>query len=578
MSASSQLKATPYGSVDFADIRQSNLAYVDKTQFIEALENCGSRFPFIVRPRRFGKTLSASMLAAYYDEAAAAQFESTFKGTYIAEHKTPLASQFRVLRLDFSGIASPDHQILMMEFLETVRASVKSYFTRYPHPDQDEVLKNTFPSASALITRFFSLLDENAPHKLYVIIDEYDQFANEVLSQDLEHFKAITSSEGFFKNFFTKLKAATQTVISRIFITGVTSISLDSMTSGFSICANCTTDPAFSGLFGFTEDELQHLIPQVVDLKLLGFNLEALIVRMKEWYNGYRFSPYTEETVFNPTMCLGYLRSLQRLGREPASLLDPNLGQDLRKIESILRLGDHDFVRETVTRALRREPIPFSGDLKTLNLNQQSQLDDEELLSVLFYFGFLTFAPGDTLSLTVPNRAISIQFFEYFLKHTLNADKYAFIAADFVQALKALADGDPKPLFAVACNRFKKASGLHAYAHLKESDFQTLLIGALNFTNAFDVTSEVEVRGKEKGYIDILAVPAAGSSAKTAYLTEVKYLPAKDATPEARARLISEARAQISRYEAGDNVKRLPRVKRIVALFVGLKLETLEVF
>ena len=578
MSTSSKLKVAPYGSVDFADIRQSDLAYVDKTRLIEALENCGSRYPFIVRPRRFGKTLSTSMLEAYYDEAAADQFESNFAGTYIGLHRTPLASQFHVLHLDFSGIASKDPQALAKAFQASVLASLRIFFGRHPHCKQDVILDGVFDSAATLIEAFFSLMAVDSPRKLYVIIDEYDQFANEVLSQDLSHFKAITSSEGFLKNFFAKLKAATRTTVARIFITGVTSISLDSMTSGFNISLNVTTFPAFADFFGFTETELRSLIPQVLDLQRWGGNADDLTFRMKEWYNGYRFSPYSDLTVFNPTMCLSYLVTWQSIGKEPSSLLDPNLGQDLRKIESILQLGDPGFVRKTVEQALRREPIGFSGDLKTLNLNQQAKLDDESLLSAMFYFGFLTYGVGDVPSLVIPNRAVSIQFFEYFLKHVLQAEDCKFVAAEFTQALRALVAGDPKPLFDVTCRRFQNASGLHSHAHLHESDFQTLLIGALNFTNAYVVTGEEEVRGEEKGYIDILATPSADSCAETSYLIEVKYLPAQEATPKAKAKVLSQARAQIARYEQGDNVKRLTCLKRIVALFVGLKLETLEIF
>lgn len=573
-----QLKLTPYGNADFAYIREEGLAYVDKTQFIEALERCGSNYPFIVRPRRFGKTLSTNMLEAYYDEAAAGQFDRIFAGTYIGSHKTPLASQFRVLHLDFSGIASPNHQALTAEFQEAVLSGVRSYFQRYPHPEQNEVLKEKFPSAAALISRFFSLLAEEFPRKLYVIIDEYDQFANEVLSQDLEHFKAITSSEGFLKNFFTKLKAATNRLVSRIFITGVTSISLDSMTSGFSISTNITTFPAFADVYGFTEAELRGLVPQVLDLPRWGLNLDDLIARMREWYNGYRFSPQNETTVFNPTMCLSYLLTWQNLGEEPDTLLDPNLGQDLNKIEKILSLGDTAFVRQTVEKALRREPIPFAGRLKTLNLNQETRLDGSSLLSAMFYLGFLTYAAGKKRELVIPNRAVSIQFFEYFLKHVLQAEQYEFVAADFLEALEALVAGNPEPLFRVTCDRFTAASGLHAYAHLKESDFQTLLIGAFNFTNAYTVTSEVEVRGEDRGFIDILAVPTVGSRAQSAYLVEVKYLSPKNATDQAKSDAIVEAKSQISRYEKADDLKRLPNLKRIVVLFVGLKLEVLEIY
>ena len=195
----------------------------------------------------------------------------------------------------------------------------------------------------------------------------------------------------------------------------------------------------------------------------------------------------------------------------------------------------------------------------------------------MFYFGFLTYGPGPERVLVVPNRAVSIQFFEFFLKHILQTKDYGFVATEFIEALRALTAGDPKPLFEVTCSRFQMASGLHSHAHLKESDFQTLLIGALNFTNAYTVTSEVEVRGEEKGYIDILATPSAESRAETSYLIEVKYLAPKAATDKAKAAAISQAWEQLHRYEKADNVRRLPKLTRIAALFVGLRLATLEI-
>ena len=577
MSDSRQLKAMPYGDANFVSIRSQGFAYVDKTRFIEVLERC-KKYPFIVRPRRFGKTLSTNMLQAYYDEAAAGQFDQVFSGTYIGSHKTPLANKFRVLHLDFSGIATSSHAVMESAFQKSVLYSLGDYFIRYPHPEQNKILEGCFEDAASLIGCFFLLVSQNDPSvRLYILIDEYDQFANEVLSEDLNHFKAITSAKGFLKTFFAKLKSATSQVVERIFITGVTSISLDSMTSGFSISSNYTTDPAFADLYGFTEAELRELASQVLDLDNLAFSLDDLIARMKEWYNGYRFSPQNPTTVFNPTMCLSYLEAWLRLGEEPETLLDPNAGYDINKIEKILRLGDEDFVKQIVAQALRREPVPLKGGLRILNLNQQTQFDRASLLSAMFYFGFLTYGPGPERELVVPNRAVSIQFFEFFLKHVLQTKDYEFVATEFIEAIKALVAGDPRPLFEVTCNRFQAASGLHSYAHLKESDFQTLLIGAFNFSNAYVVKSEAELDGEEKGFADILATPSAESCAETAYLIEVKYLPPKAASTEAKAEALVKAREQISRYEKADNVKSLPKLKRIVALFVGLKLETLEI-
>ena len=265
MTQKKALKKIPYGNAGFLSIRSDDYAYVDKTRFIEVFEQCGSRFPFIVRPRRFGKTLFTETLRAYYDKAEAANFEKNFKDTYIGSHRTPLASQFYVLKFTFAGFSDRTPQ---EDFLRTVRNAVVSFFNIYPHPRQNEILKASFSNAGALIETFFAVLGPEFRQKVFVIIDEYDHLTNTVLSRELAEFKAITSAAGFFKDFYTKLKSATEDMgpVARIFVTGVTSIALDSMTSGFSIATNYTTRSAFSALFGFTETELRQLISEVIDL------------------------------------------------------------------------------------------------------------------------------------------------------------------------------------------------------------------------------------------------------------------------------------------------------------------------
>ena len=570
MSDTAVLKTMPCGKANFAVIRERRMAFVDKTRLIETLENCGSDYPFIVRPRRFGKSLTVSMLTAYYDEAAAPQFETTFANTYIGSHKTALASSFRVLHFDFSGLASSAK--IAEDFQNRVRDCLIEYFAKYPHPQQAEILNRPFNTAASLISSFFALLAVEEFQKIYVIIDEYDQFANEILSKDLSHFQSITSAQGFLKDFYTCLKSATSKAVARVFITGVTSISLDSMTSGFNIASNLTIDPAFASYVGFTEAELRQFIPQVVDASRCGMTIDEIVHRMQEWYNGYRFSPFSHDTVFNSSLCLYYLNSLQRTGREPLSLLDSNLGQNLEKIEGILRLGDPDFVRQTVEQALRREPIPFSGSLKELNLNEQVTLDEESLLSVMFYLGYLTYAQEDAFSLVIPNRAIRIQFFEYFLKHALGVGAFGLVAKDYVKALASLVAGDPAPIFQVACDRRLRSSGVHDYAQLDESTIKTLIAGAFNLTDAYDLFTELEVRGKDAGFVDIVALPASNSPAKTAYLIELKYLPIGKATDKAIEQAVEKAREQVDVYANGVNICQLPNLKRIIAVFAGLKL------
>ncbi len=567
------LKELPYGKVDFSSIRLDGCAYVDKTRYIEVLEKSGGFFPFIVRPRRFGKTLFTSTLEAYYDEYKAKDFEKNFSGTYIGNHKTPLASSFHTIHFDFSGLSSSTD--LPLRFQSSVKTSIGHFFKKYPHPRQGEILQKEFVDASALAEAFFGLLEDEYKQRIYVIIDEYDQFANDILSNDVQKFKSITSTDGFYKDFFTTLKKATYGAVARVFITGVSSFSLDSVTSGFNVATKITTHPSFAGMFGFNETELGDLIEQTVDLKACNLTLDEVLSDMKEWYNGYRFSARSSETVFNSTMCLYYLRSLKTTFKKPDVLLDSNLGQDLGKIEGILTLGDFDFVKEILEKALNRIPIDFKLEPSDLNLNREEDLDEDAVLSALFYMGFLTFDEDEEGALVIPNRAIQEQFFVYFLKHILRAKQFRIAAKGLRVTLPSLLAGNPQSFLHFICNRFDEASGLHAHSNVRESDFRTLLLNAFLYTDIYNVQNEVEVRGSSKGYADLLAIPKVGRDKNTAYLIEIKHLKS-GATEKAIENATKEAREQLKRYKAGENTQCIPNLKKLVCVFVGMKLEVIE--
>ncbi len=568
-----QLKTLPYGECDFQTIRLEGSAYVDKTRYIELLERDGTDYPFIVRPRRFGKTLFTSILEAYYDEFMAKDFEKNFAGTYIGEHKTPLASRFRIIHFDFSGIPLSEH--VDREFMQKVRDSIQEYFDKYPHPRQDEILQKDFVDASALAEAFFALLGEEYKKKIYVIIDEYEQFTTEIFLNDRKERTDIKTSVGFYKDFFATLKKATYGAVGRIFITGVISFSLDSVTSGFNIATNITTHPTFAGMFGFNENELRDLILQTVDLKACNLTLDDVITDMKEWYKGYRFSARSPETVFNPTACLFYLRSLKTTFNKPDTLLDSNLGLDLGKIEAILSLGDFDFVKEILEKALNRSPIDFKPKPSDLNLNREEDLDEEAILSALFYMGFLTFDEKEEDALVIPNRAIQEQFFAYFLKHIMKTKQFRIAAKGLRVTLPSLLAGDPEPFIRFICNRFDESSGLHASSNVRESDFRTLLLNAFLYTDIYNVQNEVKVRGSVKGYADLLVIPKEKSEINTAYLIEIKHLKS-GASEKAIADKVSEAREQLKRYEAGENTQGIPNLKKLVCVFVGMKLQVCQ--
>lgn len=581
MTESVELKMVPYGNMIYESVRNDGYAYVDKTRFIEVFEKSGIRFPFIVRPRRFGKTLFTDTLRAYYDKSEASNFEKNFNGTYIGSHKTPLANQFYVLQFTFAGLGS-DHA--EEEFKLSVLNSLRVFFQVYPQPEQNKILEGNFLSAGSLIETFFSILGPEFRQKVFVIIDEYDHLTNSVLSRGLEQFKSITSIDGFFKNFYTKLKSAATAMgpVARIFVTGVTSISLDSMTSGFSIATNCTTRSAFASLFGFTEDELRQFIPQIIDLKKYGHSLDEIVARMKVWYNGYRFSTRTNISVFNASMCLYYLGYIQAENAEPNRLLDPSFAQDLEKIKGILNLGDRNFVKSIIEKALQKEEIDFPcGELQILNLNTNEKFDSDEILSAMFYMGYLTFAESDPYKLVIPNRAVAIQFFEYYLQNILSVGGASgkYNPTQMSAAFAALKLGDPKPLFKSISDRFASQSDPTAGLHLSESDFQTLIQGSLIFDEDFSVIREAQAIGPEGGRIDLLIGPSRGSSVKHTFLVEFKHLTKKQVKADnlLPKRELENALNQVKRYARCDNIKKIQNLKCIAAVYVGTKLDQLVV-
>ena len=568
------LKFAPYGIANFKVLRSDDFAYVDKTQFIAKLEESRTLYPFIVRPRRFGKTLFTQTLQAYYDIAAAKDFERNFAGTYIGEYKTPLANTFHVIHFDFSGI-SPEE--FSDDFTNKVRLGLSNFCARYQFKKGASLLEDSYSSAHSLLTAFILEYNKTYDTPIYLIVDEYDQGANEVLATSLESFQGLTRSGGVFKTFYAGLKdLATNGPIARIFITGVTSIQLDSMTSGFSIAENLTTDPEFATMFGFTETELRDLILQIVDLKKCGKTLDDVFSRMKEWYNGYCFNAKRNETVFNASMCLNYLKQISRTGEEPDDMLDPSVANSLDKIEAILSLGDRTLVKDIVNRALNHEPIGFGGKLQVLNLNKSNGLDREALLSALFYMGFLTYSAGDRQKLVVPNRAIGIQFFEYYFKNVLNASEYVFNNEEFFAAYKALAEGNPKPWLDLADKRLMQSSGSHMATHVNEATFQAILSSTLWASGEYCGQLEFESREENSGFIDLLLTPKHNRSLPS-YVIELKHLKT-DAGNEAVQKALAGAKEQAQRYAQGEALKGISNLKRLAVVYTGLRLAGLVVF
>ena len=567
-----KLKFNPYGIAQFADLQKDGYVYVDKTRYIELLEQSAIRYPLIVRPRRFGKTLFTMMLQAYYDKAAAGDFERNFSGTYIADHKTELAGSYRVLSFDFSGIASREVQ---QDFVRSVKNALQDFLVRYPMESVQAIVDQDYASPAALILDFFNEYKKQTTDRIYVIIDEYDQFANELLATDKQTFMDMTKSGGFYKNFYAQLKiATTRGSVKRVFITGVTTVSLDSLTSGFNIANDISHSSMFAGMFGFTDEELRDLIPQLVDLERTGVTRDAVFERMKTLYNGYRFSPNSELSVFNASMCLYYLGNLRNEDREPDEVLDPAFAPDLGKIHSILSQGKLSDVQAIVEAAVQRQPIGYGVLPLAINLHNKELLTREDLLKLLISFGFLTYRGNGKRELAVPNIAVAKQFFEYYLT-MLHGFRHPYLAMDaFVPAFSELKTGNPEPFVRQTAQLLNERSGSHVFSHLAESVFEAVLCSIANFSGEYEARAEEEVPVVHK-FADLVLRPKDRS--RPAYLFELKYLSKSEASEAKKDQKWEQAREQLLEYAQHLPDVDLDRLKRVRVLFVGLGVERIEV-
>lgn len=408
---SCQKKRLPYGVASFRDIKQGNFVFVDKTHFIKNLDELGSPYILFLRPRRFGKTLLTTMLQAYYDRSCSHEYDRLFRDTWIYRRGGNSQGRYFVLRFDFSGIGSTD---VAAEFMTALREGVKDFFKRYPIQNSDEFVFANYTSPAEFMRFFFMRVADFVGNNLYIIIDEYDQFANEILVENKLLFKQMASTDGFLKNFYSVLKSKTANgMISRIFMTGVTSVSVDSITSGFGIQRNISNLPAFAGSAGFAEAELRRLIFETIDFTRSSMTPECLLARMKNYYNGYRFSQTSAASVYNPSMCLYYLDAIQGAGSEPSDLFDPSFGIDGAKINNILKLADENIVRGIVEAATNNGAVmlPNGALSSSINLNKYGKFDRRNVLSILFYMGCLTFSVGGGNELRCPNKVMQEQFF-----------------------------------------------------------------------------------------------------------------------------------------------------------------------
>ena len=554
------IKKLPYGISDYERIVKDNYYYVDKTKYIEKLEDLPQPYITFLRPRKFGKTLFTSTLENYYDIKKKDKFEQLYKETYIGKHPTPLKNSYHILRFNFSGIDTSTVDTTINGFKREVGSSIKLFAQKY---GLDFYVNMEDEAENILDNLIKSFIVQKSNDKIYVIIDEYDHFANELLGFDTDQFKSLVSKNGKVRKWYEILKKGTETVIDRIFITGVAPITLDSLTSGFNIGTDITRDEEFNEMLGFTEAELVELMnAQEISKE----KEEEMLPIMKENYDGYKFSINGKEKIYNSTMCLYFLSNYTRLEKLPESLVDVNIASDYSKIGKMLDLCKGEKRAEIIEKTVSGEGILSEI---TQKFNPAMEFTDMDLVSMLYYLGYLTIVKEELgmPELKVPNKVMREIYSDYFIKLIDDEAQMSIDNDEYTEILRQLAlEGKIDKIVEILQKYLKNLSN-RDYQRFDEKYVKLIFYCISMNLKLYTVKSELEV---QREYPDILLVPRDRSKGYNSIMVEFKYL--KKGEKNKLKEKQKEAKEQIFKYSNYNEIKDIEKLHRYTITAVNDKL------
>lgn len=412
-------KRIPYGMMNFAVIRRDDCYYVDKTRFIPMIENA-DKFFFFIRPRRFGKSLTVSMLQHYYDIRTKDKFDTLFGDLYIGKHPTRDRNSYLVLYLNFSGIVGELHNYrkgLDAHCGTTFENFCKIYADYLP---QDTVEELHTKDGAVEQLDFLYQVCARVNQRIYLFIDEYDHFTNAILSdaESLRRYTDETHSEGYLRAFFNKIKAGTYSSIERCFITGVSPVTMDDLTSGFNIGTNYSLSPKFNEMIGFTEDEVRQMLTYYSTTYRFNHSIDELIRILKLWYNNYCFAEecYGETTLYISNMVLYFVKNyLDNDGKVPQNMVEDNILIDCEKLRMLI-FKDKEFAHDVSIIQILVNQGYITGELKK-SFPAVNITNPDNFMSLLYYFGLLTINgmyEGRTI-FTIPDQVAREQIYTYLL-------------------------------------------------------------------------------------------------------------------------------------------------------------------
>ncbi|WP_418542582.1 AAA family ATPase [Parabacteroides goldsteinii] len=519
----SQVKGIPYGISDFKRLRNENFYYVDKTMYLPLIEKMPS-YLFLIRPRRFGKSLFLSLMRTYYDILQKDNFEKYFGDLWIGSHPTDQRNRFQVLYFDFSkaGCSQPGTD-MMTSFNDYCTIIINQFAHEYA-PFYDADFKATVESIESAKAKL-SYLEVKAQEKgylLYLIIDEYDNFTNVILSEHGQKMlHDLTHASGFYREYFKQFKG----MFNRIFLMGVSPITLDDLSSGYNIDWNISTDETFNAMMGFSESDVREMFCYYHQNNMLTGDIEAMITEMKPWYDNYCFARMSlkDDRIFNCDMTLYYLNCQIQKHRAPEEMVDKNIRTDYSKLKMLARI-DHDSSQEG-SRMSTIEEIAAKGeilvDLHT-SFPAEKVTDIDNFRSLLYYYGLLTICGtrGDLLKMCIPNNCVREQYFGFLRDYY---QKQSSIDLHYLNVmLTDLAyDGQWKPFFESIALAYRENSSVRD-AMEGERNLQGFLKAYLALASYYLVEPELEMN---YGYCDFFLLPDKKwyPDIGHSYILELKY-------------------------------------------------------
>lgn len=573
-------KRIPYGMQNFEDVIKEDCYYVDKSPFIEDIEDSNMYF-FFLRPRRFGKSLTISMLENYYDINKKDKFDEIFGKLYIGENPTPEHNSYLIIHLNFAIIVGDlnDYKHGMDNYCRTQFNYFVDVYSHLLPEGTKEGLNQQEDAVNQL--NYLCTQSKKSGQKIYLFIDEYDHFTNQILAhkEHEQRYRIQTHGEGYLRKFFDTIKGAAGDTLARVFVTGVSPVTMDDLTSGFNIGTNYSLAPEFNEMTGFTENEVRDMLGYYSSVLPFNHSVDELIKVMKPWYDNYCFAEeeYGKTTMYNSVMVLNFLDKYIRNNYDiPKNMVESNVRIDYDKVRMLIRhdkefAHDASIIQQLVTQGFVTGKLVENFPAERIN-------DPDNFLSLLFYFGMVTI-DGDYKGVTkfiIPNEVVRDQMYTYLLD-TYKENDLTYDNFNKGKLESQLAyDGNYKAYFEFIADSLKRYSSQRD-KQKGEAFVHGFTLAMTSQNQFYRPISELDNDG---GYADIFLSPLCDiyKDMVDSYIIELKYCKTNTADEQLQV-LFKEASTQICRYANSDIVKesvKTTKLHKLVVIYRGAEMVMCE--